>query len=291
MKILIEVVRFNNMTAAAKNLYISQSTISQTISAIEDQYDIKIFDRTPKKLIITSEGLALLDYCKKIVDLHEQMEFTLKHVKQISISIGATIITASSILSEIWFEYHVNCPEVKSRLIMDELDALKFKLLNCKLDFILTEEEIIHPDLICAQFCTDDYTFVCHQNHPMADRKSITLSELAGEPFLLREEGNLTRTLVEQVMNEHNIPYTIKNCFNNIDSLKLGVIRGEGVSLLASKLTNISGHENKLISIPITDFPHKRKIFVIYRRDTDFKEKPHLKKFVDLLMNMNTQLV
>ncbi len=273
------------MTAAAKNLYISQSTISQTISSIEDQYKIKIFERTPKKLTITNDGTILLDYCNQIVDLHNKMEFSLKHSRQKSISIGATIIAASSILNEVWFEYHISYPEVKSRLSVDESDALKFKLLECSLDFIITEEYIIHPDLISIPFLTDHYTFICYEGHPLADRSSIALSEIKDEIFLLRETDNPTRILIEKVMNDAGLSYAVGGCFSNIDSLKMAVHDKIGVTILASRLIRSSLFESGIISIPITDFSYTRSLSVVYRKALNFDKKPHLSAFPELLKN------
>ena len=56
IEVLLEVARCGNMTAASKNLYITQPTVSQVIAGIEDEHDVKLFERRNKKYILRSRG-------------------------------------------------------------------------------------------------------------------------------------------------------------------------------------------------------------------------------------------
>ena len=57
--------KYNNMSAASRTLYISQSTVSQTILDIEKAYNVKLFERLSKKLVITEQGKIFIDTVKK----------------------------------------------------------------------------------------------------------------------------------------------------------------------------------------------------------------------------------
>ena len=63
-----------SMSKAAQLLYISQPTISQKIQEIENQYDIKLFERYSKKLFITEEGKTLLNLTNSILGLYDDMD-------------------------------------------------------------------------------------------------------------------------------------------------------------------------------------------------------------------------
>ena len=67
LEIFIEVVKAKNMSNAAKNLEISQPTVSHAISQIENEYNVKLFDRVSKKLYITDVGLRLYDFAQNIL--------------------------------------------------------------------------------------------------------------------------------------------------------------------------------------------------------------------------------
>ena len=95
MTIFLEVAACNNMSTAAQNLYISQSTVSLAITEIEKTYNVRLFDRLSKHLRLTEAGLLLLDYASRIINLYKEMESALLglHLKQIHI--GSTLVAAS----------------------------------------------------------------------------------------------------------------------------------------------------------------------------------------------------
>lgn len=157
MTILLEVAKYNNMSAASRTLYISQSTVSQTILDIEKAYNVKLFERLSKKLVITEQGKIFIDYSKKIIGLYTEMEEAIKNSLGKVIRIGTTLITISSILDEIWSDYHYHCPDVKTKMIVDDNYILKNKLLNGEIDFVLTEELFDHEYLVCSKIAQDDF--------------------------------------------------------------------------------------------------------------------------------------
>lgn len=67
MTIFLEVASCNNMSIAAQNLYISQSTVSLAVSEIEKTYNVRLFDRLSKHLRLTEAGMLLLDYASRII--------------------------------------------------------------------------------------------------------------------------------------------------------------------------------------------------------------------------------
>ena len=73
MTIFLEVAACNNMSTAAHNLYISQSTVSLAITEIEKTYNVRLFDRLSKHLRLTEAGLLLLDYASRIINLYKEM--------------------------------------------------------------------------------------------------------------------------------------------------------------------------------------------------------------------------
>lgn len=72
LKIFYETATELNMTKVAKKLYISQPSISQAIHEIEEELDVKLFDRIGKKLFLTQEGEVYLSYVRRILNLYEE---------------------------------------------------------------------------------------------------------------------------------------------------------------------------------------------------------------------------
>lgn len=278
MQIFIEVAKTCNMTAAGKNLYLSQSTISQVILSIEKQYGVRLFDRLTRKLIITKQGEALLEYCKQILTLHTRLEYELRYASEKYIRIGATLISLSSILmNDIWGQYHQVCPDIKTQIIVEENDILSFKLQSDELDIAVTEEPIYHPDLVCQRICEDTFVLICPQGSEFSGRSSIQLQDLHGHCLIMREKGNPTRDLFEQTLLERKLQFDVKS-YRNIDIIKTKVSQGEGVSIMASRLITSEVQQGLLQGIPIQDFSLKRYFYAVYHKDLHIT--PYIESFL-----------
>lgn len=82
LKIFIAVAQTGSMSAAARELYIAQPTVSQVIAEIENEYGIRLFERLSRRLYITREGRQLLDYARHITALFEEMERDLHYASR-----------------------------------------------------------------------------------------------------------------------------------------------------------------------------------------------------------------
>ena len=112
LKIFIEVARCGKMSKAAANLYISQPTVSQTISELEDHYKVRLFERFPKSLHITSEGKVLLQYAKRVVAALDDLENAMfRSGINPPVRIGATVTVGSCVIGDILEMLEQQCPQ------------------------------------------------------------------------------------------------------------------------------------------------------------------------------------
>lgn len=278
MTILAEVAKHNNMSAASRNLYISQSTVSQTILDIEKYYNVKLFERLSKKLVITEQGKIFVEYSNKIINLYAEMETVIKNSNEKTIRIGTSLITSSSILNETWSNYHNHCPDVKTMINIDDHYPLKNKLLSGELDFVLTEEFYEHDYLICQKFAEDEFVFIFNDSSEFYGKTSISLKELSDKPLIMREKGNSTRDYFEHSMISNGYKFHLKNSYRNIDIIKSEVNDGKAVSVMAKKLVENDLKNKHLNYCEITDIDRKRYFYIVYHKDTYLNH--HFKNFI-----------
>ena len=262
MQIFIEVCRTGSMTEAGRRLFISQSTVSQVILALEKQYHVKLFERSKKKLIITEHGKIMQNSCIKILSEAQELEYNLSHMGQKYIRVGTTLISSSSVLDQIWSAYHLACPDVRTQIVVEENESLVYKLQNHKLDVVITEQNVGARDLICEKFAEDIFVLICAEGSDFFSRDEIQLNELHGKELLTRERGNPTRKLIEQVIAEQNILIHLIE-FNNIDIIKAEVIQKHGIAIMARRLLVQELQRKLLRAIPISDLKKKRFFYVL----------------------------
>ena len=280
MSIFLEVAACNNMSIAAQNLYLSQSTVSLAISEIEKTYKVRLFDRLSKHLRLTEAGMLLLDYASRIISLYKEMESALLglHLKQIHI--GSTLVAASCLLQDIIRAYHIICPDVSTRFTIDDSYFMEKKLAQGELDVMLTETKGSHSSLVYTPFLDDTFVVICSPDHPYARRENLSIADFENEMFLLREEGNSTRAALERALSKHGLSLTKSHVYHNIDALKEAVAENEGISIISKMLIREELSSRKLHACPVTDLPIKRVFYIVQRKDRAFL--PYVKEFIRL---------
>lgn len=280
MTIFLEVASCNNMSIAAQNLYISQSTVSLAVSEIEKTYNIRLFDRLSKHLRLTEAGMLLLDYASRIITLYKEMESALLglHLKQIHI--GSTLVAASCLLQDIIRAYHITCPDVSTRFTIDDSYFMEKKLAAGELDVMLTETKGSHSSLVYTSFLDDTFMAICSPKHPYAKRKNLSIVDFENELFLLREEGNSTRAALERALSKQGITLTKSHIYHNIDALKEAVAQNEGISIISKMLIREELSGGRLHACPVTDLPMKRVFYIAQRKDRT--TLPYVREFIRL---------
>lgn len=279
MEILVEVARCLNMTEASKNLYISQSTVSQVIAGIEREYNIRLFERINKRIILTEQGKIAVSHSKKVLDAYNEMEIAVRFAGEEVIRVGSDLITSSSILNDIWVRYHRVCPKVKTRMVIEDGHLLKNRLLDYDLDFVLLEYRLPHGDLVNQKIGEDSYVLICNQENEFAARDSVSLTELSGANLIMREQGNPTRDLFDNTARRYHYDITVADTYSNIDVIKAEVVKGGCVSIMAKKLVTNELAMGRLHSCEISDFKEKREFYVIY--NNRLKLTPNFKSFIE----------
>ena len=97
-RVFQEVARMGNISAAAQNLYISQSAVSQSIKQLEEQLQVRLFSRSTRGVVLTSEGKMLLDYVSHGLGLIQCGEEKLAQSRQLLT--GELIIGASDTVTK-----------------------------------------------------------------------------------------------------------------------------------------------------------------------------------------------
>ncbi len=286
LRVFITVADLGNMTQAAKKLFVAQPSVSQTIKELEEYYDIRLFERLSKKLYITEEGKQLLNYARHIVSLFDEMEQKMRQSTESStLKIGASITVGTCILSELYARFLSNYPNVDVESVVDNTTVIEDMVLKSELDFGLVEGPIHSKFIVSKPFMDDELILVCGSEHPFRDKKSVTVDELSGVNFILREKGSGTRELFESTMISKGIDLNVNWTCNSAEAIKNAVISNMGVSVISKMLVNNELKNGRLFHIKIDKVEFKRKFNIIYHRNK-YISKP-ISEFWDLCLSLN----
>ena len=211
LEIFVKVAECGKMSEVARNMYITQSSVSQAISEIEKEYGVKLFDRISKKLYLTEAGKKLLGYGRHLLAVNEEMNDCMKHcAKNIRIRVGATVTVGTCVISPIMLELYKVNPLIEPEVFVEDTRLIAKKLLNSELDIAIVEGKIKHPDIVTKSIINDNLVLICSHKHEFYKRDSIEVSELSNQPLIMRELGSGTRAQLEKQLKELKIQMNIR---------------------------------------------------------------------------------
>lgn len=204
LKVFIAVAESGKMNIAAKNLYLSQPTVSQVIKELEEHYGVLLFERLSKRLYITEAGKRMLGYARKVVDAFQDLEYhMLPEQNREKLRVGASVTVGSCRMPEMLRRFKQMYPGIATYTYVGNTEAVERKLLDAELDAAVVEGRIRSPELISLPLETDELVVFCGAAHPLAHKASVGLKELASADFVMREQGSGTRELFEEFMKRY----------------------------------------------------------------------------------------
>lgn len=279
--IFIEVANCGKMSQAANNLFISQPTVSQVISELEAHYEVKLFERFPKTLCITEDGKVLLSHAKRVLNYYNILEETMKNPHhEIPLQIGATVTIGNRLISPILNEFKKNYPNEKVKFYINNTRTIEQKLLSNDLDIGIVEGIIKNPHLLVTPVKEDRLVLVCGKNHPLANKKSVTLKEIAKESFIMREDGSGTRDIFTTFAQSQGFSINIDWECSEPGAIIQGVVNGHGITVISECLVESEVANGSLKIIELKNFKWKRTFNLVYHKNKLLS--PTLKNFIEV---------
>lgn len=259
--ILMKVIEKGSFTEAAEELGYSQSAISQTIKALEEEFHTTLIHRGHDGISLTADGKAYLPYIQAMVKAEENLEEKKKEMSgftEETIRIGTITSVSRNLLPLLIQQFHAAYPHVHFALRQGDYDEIHSWIKEGSVDFGFLNPEYF-KDLNFDVIYRDTMVAVLSKDNPLAKQKVVTLKELAKEEFILLDEGKNSvplRAFAKQGLHPH-IEYTIYDDY----SILAMVRQNMGVSILYQLV--VSGFSQGIVGRPIKE-PIERQIALAY---------------------------
>jgi DNA-binding transcriptional LysR family regulator len=268
LQIFIAVCETMNMTHAARQLHISQPSITQAIHELEDHYGLLLFHRLGRRIFVTAAGQHLLQYAYQITSLIKKTEAGMKSLQnQIPLLLGASITIGEVLLVELLQHEHILLPEQEICSEIHNTKELEQRLIEDKLDLALIEGRLTSPYLTSLPFLTDELTAIASPQNPWSRKDIHQCHDLDHIPVFLRESGSGTRELFARVMDNHAIPYHVCGVYNNSEAIKKAVMANLGTAFLSRRLVRKEIEAGTLCELPLPGLTFQRIFRIVYHKD------------------------
>jgi DNA-binding transcriptional LysR family regulator len=239
LKVFCTVAETKSFSKTSEIIHLTQPAVSLQIQALEEKYESKLFDRSSSTVTLTAAGELLYKYAKEILGLYASAEKAIgKHtgIAKGSLTLGAGSNIGNYILPSVITDFKGAHPKIKIYLHVSNTKRVAELLNSGNIDLGLVEGDVSRQKIIMKKLLSDELLLIVAPEHPWANRKEVSLSEVVKEPFIFREAGSGTRQIIEKFLGRHGVtPHDMKitTILGSTEAIKDAVENGLGVSIIS----------------------------------------------------------
>ncbi len=238
LRAFCQAARLGHLGRAAEALYLSPSTLSLAISALERELGVKLFDRTGRGLELTREGVMLQELARPLIEGLDQLdaEFSgrLHGLGPVELHIAAGASTIQYLLPPLVRSFRERHPEVRLTLHnVTGQDGLAL-LRNDEVDFAIGSMLDVPNDLSYEPVYRFDPVLITPLDHPLAAMADVTLADIAPFGLILPPRRLTTYRMVDLVFQQAGVPFQVAFEVGGWELIKQYVAMGLGISIVTA---------------------------------------------------------
>ncbi len=269
LRYFVEMARVGNMSKAASNLHVTQPTMSRQLKELEDELKVKLFHRTNYSIKLTEAGTLFLNRARDILSLVDKTK--------------TEFVSSNKSLDG---NLYIGCPESDSiRYIAKTVMLLKEQGINIRthlhsanasdalerLNKGLDDLTFTVHDIRDSRYSIidlplyDQWGILLKENHPLAQKKAVSLEDIENEPLIVSKQG-YEQLFPQWFSADSYSKLNIAATYNLVYNGTLFVKEGLGICLIFSKLVSTEDNEG-LTFRPLTGVP-KASLKLIWRKNS-----------------------
>lgn len=285
-RVFYEVSQHNSFSKAAKSLYLTQPAVSQSISQLEDELDIRLFNRHPQGVILTEEGKLLYDYVHSALNLLSSGENKMEEFKslqggKIAIGVGDTI--SRYFLLPFLESFHNQYPDISFRLVNGTTYELIEILKQGKIDIAICNFPVEDDKLekITCKHIQD--TFVYGSSYEGRFNEPTSLEQVLKHPIICLDQDSISRRFMDDYLAKQGFSLQPEFELGSHDLLLDFARINLGIACVTKEFSLNYINQGLLKEIPLKESIPKRSIGICYLKDVSLSLASQ--KFVDIINN------
>lgn len=250
LRVFSEAARYMSFARAAEALHLTPPAVTQQIKELEGHVGLPLFERSGRKVSLTTAGEYMLVYARKVLSTLKDAEDTaarLQHLETGTLTIGM-VSTAKYFLPRLLAQFQREHEGVEIRLAVGNRAQLVQMLHGNDVDIAIMGRPPTELATRAEPFAAHPHVFVAPTDHPLLKVGHPTVESLKPYGFILRERGSGTRAAMENFLDKSKLePRSVMEMTSN-ETIKQAVMAGMGISFLSLHTIGLE-LEHHLISI------------------------------------------
>jgi len=278
LKIFLEVIRHQNITRAAEEMYMTQPALSIQLKNFQKQFDIPLIEKTGKKFKLTDFGKSVADIAANIVSEAEELKYKTKEYE--GLLTGKLRISSAS-TGKYVIPYYLSgfvhaYPGIDLKLDVSNKTTVIGQLKNNEIDFALVS-------VLPEKLETDEEVLLENKLYLVGDTKKLVNSR----PFIYREQGSATRNAMSKYFRNSTKRKSIELTSN--ETVKQAVVAGLGYSIIPLIGMSNELQNNDVYIIPSTGLPILTYWRLIWLKNK--KLTPVASAYLDFIRNEKEDII
>lgn len=264
-----KVAELRHFTRAAEALYISQPAVSKQVQQLEKSLKQALFTLVGQKVYLTDAGKLLYEYADRIFALSAEAESALDEMQRLErgrLLLGASTTIGTYLLPELLGRYKAQYPGIDLVVEIANTEEIQHKLMAHRLEVGLVEGGVTHAELLETVWRQDELVLITSAQAASYAAEELTIHQFLAQrpPFILREQGSGTRSVLEKALHAQGAePIRPIMELGSTEAIKRVVAAGLGVAFVSEHTIQIEVASGHLRQIPLRDFTVQRPLSIV----------------------------
>ena len=275
LEAFVEVAEGGSFSRAAKNLYLTQPTISAHISALEKELDVRLFVRNTKEVSLSAEGHTLYKYASQMVDLEKRIEEEFGERRKLGrqcVTIAASTIPSQYLLPRVLARFNEKYPGEQLKIMESDSSNVVNQVVEHMVDIGFTGTVLEKKHCKYIPFYKDELVILTPNTEEYRKRaeNQEDITWIMEEPLIMREEGSGTRKEAEKQLRSAGIrpeQLNVIASIENQETIKKSVCSGLGISVLSKLAAADLLEDGSALAFAIPGADRGRNINVVYNKN------------------------
>lgn len=269
---LVALAELRHFGKAAEACFVSQPTLSMQIRKLEEELGVALFERAPRKVMLTPAGHDIVARARRVLAEVEQMKEAARRSRDPeagTLRLGVFPTLGPYLLPHVVPQLRERFPQLELQLVEEKSDVLLERLRAGRLDAALLALPVTDDQLHAHFLFEEPFVLAAPAQHPLAQAASLTMDALSDETLLLLEDGHCLRDQALDVCRLSGAREKAGFRATSLETLRQMVAAGAGVTLLPALAVQAPVAQPRNIRlVRFRDPRPSRKIALVWRKSS-----------------------
>jgi LysR family transcriptional regulator, hydrogen peroxide-inducible genes activator len=272
LRYLVALAEYRHFGRAAAASFVSQPTLSTQIRKLEDELDVALVERAPRRVMLTPVGRDIADRARRILADVDQLKETARRTRDPeagTVRLGLFPTLAPYLLPHVVPLLRERFPRLELLLTEDKTEAILAMLRDGRLDAGVLALPLADEQLHIEPLFEEPFVLAVPQSHPLARRRSLKMKDLANQSLLLLEDGHCLRDQALDVCQLAGAGERNGFRATSLETLRQMVAANAGITLLPTlAIKPPVARSDNVHLLRFSDGAPSRRIAMVWRRSS-----------------------